>query len=77
MLDAARELRKLFGDAVRCRRQNLGMSQRAMARKNGLSQRLLSAVETGTNNCTISTMVKLAAAVESDVPGMLTAKSID
>jgi transcriptional regulator with XRE-family HTH domain len=70
--DVAAGLRSTFGAAVRRRRQGMGMSQRAMAARYGLSQRLLSAVETGADNMTVRTMVRLATAVDGDVPKMLT-----
>ena len=76
MLDKKAEatgLRQAFGDAVRRKRQAMGISQRAMAKQCGLNQRLLSTVESGGNNMTIQTMVRLAAAVDGDVPTMLTA----
>jgi len=65
---AAAELRMIFGDAVRRRRQELGLSQRAMASLHGFSQRLLCAVETGSDNMTIRTMARFAAAVDGEGP---------
>lgn len=70
---SAAEMRMIFGNAVRCRRQELGLSQRAMARQNGLAQRLWCSIETGSINMTIHTMCRVAAAVDGDVPQMLTA----
>jgi transcriptional regulator with XRE-family HTH domain len=69
--DTAAELRNIFGTAVRLKRQSLGLSQREMALRHGLSQRLWCAVERGSNNITLRTMARLAAAVDSEVPLLL------
>jgi transcriptional regulator with XRE-family HTH domain len=68
------ELKLIFGSALRQRRMDLGLSQREMAAQHSLSQHVVSAVENGKNNTTISMMVRLAAAVDGEVPAMLTKK---
>jgi transcriptional regulator with XRE-family HTH domain len=72
----AAELRMIFGDAVRRRRLDLGLTQRAMANLHGFTQRTLCSVETGSRNMTIQTMARFAAAVDGEVPAMLT-RTID
>jgi transcriptional regulator with XRE-family HTH domain len=70
------ELKLIFGSALRQRRTEMGLTQREMAAQHGLSQHVVSAVENGKNNTTISRRVRLAAAVDGDVPAMRT-KTLD
>jgi transcriptional regulator with XRE-family HTH domain len=70
--DEAAELRLTFADHFRRLRNALGLSQRAIALRVGTGQRTVSAVETGSANLTLGSLVRLARAVGSDVPAMLT-----
>jgi transcriptional regulator with XRE-family HTH domain len=64
-------LRQTFGTSIRRRREALGLSQRAISRKNQVNQRVWSAIEAGSNNMTLRTMVRIAHAVGADVPTLL------
>ena len=69
------DLKRIFGAAVKRRRMNIGLSQREMAAQHGLSQNLVSAVENGKTNVTLSMMARLATAVDGEVHEMLTNKN--
>ena len=73
----AAELLSCFGRNFRRRREYLKISQCSLSRSSGIPQPTLSLVEAGLLNLTLRRMVKLASAVGSDVPAMLTAKSIE
>jgi DNA-binding XRE family transcriptional regulator len=62
-------------DAIRRRREDLGLSQRAMAKGNGLTHRIVCGAENGSINMTIRTMARLAAAVDGEIPEMLMRRS--
>jgi transcriptional regulator with XRE-family HTH domain len=66
------ELKQTFGATLRRRRIKCGLSQREMAIRHGFSQNGLSAVENGKSNISLSMMVRLAAAVDCEVPELLT-----
>ena len=66
------DLKRIFGAALKRRRMNIGLSQREMAAQHGLSQNLVSAVENGKTNVTLSMMARLATAVDGEVHEMLT-----
>ncbi len=72
--DAAAELRIIFGEHFRRARHERGLSQRGMALAYGLSQRVVCAVENGSQNLTLASLVKLAASVDGEVPAMLRRK---
>ncbi len=56
--------RRAFGEAVRTRRGELGLSQEALGEKACLDQTYLSGIETGRRNPSLDVLVRLAAALE-------------
>jgi DNA-binding XRE family transcriptional regulator len=68
-IEGVAELRARF--AASFRRLRGEISQRSLARQHGLSQRVISAAESGDHNMTITTLARLASCVEGHVPEML------
>jgi transcriptional regulator with XRE-family HTH domain len=62
---------KVFGDRVRARRKELGLSQGDLYEKTGVSTAYISAVERGTANPSLDIMVQLSAALEIEVAELL------
>jgi putative transcriptional regulator len=60
---AVKALRALFGRNLAQARQDAGLSQRALSRLTGISQRHISAIELGTVNPSLATIVELAMSV--------------
>ena len=56
-----------FGRRVRARREQLGLSQMAVAERAGVHFTYVSDVERGVRNPSLNTMVKVAAALETDL----------
>jgi len=56
-------VRERFGDAVRARREELGMTQEDLAEKAGIHRTYLSDVERGTRNLSLINIERLAAAL--------------
>ncbi len=74
MTDPSEKARIAFAASFKDARCALGLSQRGFAELNGIGQRLVSAVETGSHNMTIKTLAKLAGMVGGDLPAMLADK---
>ena len=60
-----------FGQNVRAERLRRGMSQAELGEECGLAQEYVSAVESGSLNLTIGTMVRIALALEAEVVRLL------
>lgn len=60
-----------FGDAVRARRLELGMSQRALSRAIGISHATIGNTEAGRNTPTLEHAVKIAKALEISLTKLL------
>lgn len=61
-----------FGERVRARRQELGLSQEALADRSGVHWTFLGQVERGRRNISLHNILKLAAGLDID-PGELVA----
>lgn len=61
--DHARDLGKL-GDAIRARRQSIGMSQEALADAAGINRTHMGEVERGKRNISFMGVVKIATAMD-------------
>lgn len=61
---------KAFGDRVRTRRTDLGLSQEALAEQSGLHRTYISSLELGGRNVSLANILRLAAALDLD-PGEL------
>jgi len=57
------DVRERFGDAVRVRREELGLTQEDLAEKAGIHRTYLSDVERGTRNLSLVNIERLAAAL--------------
>jgi transcriptional regulator with XRE-family HTH domain len=62
---------KIFGDRVRARRKELGLSQGDLYEKTGISKGYLSTLESGKGNPTLDIMVQLSVALEIEVTDLL------
>ena len=62
--------RRAFGEAVRTRRTELGLSQEALGERARLDQTYLSGIERGRRNPSLDVIVRLAAALDLS-PGEL------
>jgi transcriptional regulator with XRE-family HTH domain len=60
-----------FGQAVRRRRQNLGLTQEQLAQRAGLGRSYVTDVELGLRNVALTTIVRLAVALEMPVSRLL------
>ena len=56
-----------FGDRVRARRGELGLSQEALAHRAGLQRAYIGQLETGMRSPGLETLAKLAKALEMDL----------
>ena len=59
--------------AVRARREQLGISQEALAQRAGLHRTYISDVERGSRNVALTNLVRLADALDMHVSGLFTA----
>ncbi len=57
------DVRELFGDAVRTRREELELTQEGLAGKAGIHRTYLSDIERGTRNVSLLNIERLAAAL--------------
>ena len=57
------DIRERFGDAVRARREELGLTQEDLADKAGIHRTYLSDVERGTRNLSLVNIERLASAL--------------
>ena len=60
------EVTRAFGERVRTRRHELGLSQEALAEASGLHWTFVGQVERGRRNLTLHNIVKLAAGLQVD-----------
>ena len=60
-----------FGARVRARRNELGLSQEALADESGLHWTFVGQVERGQRNLSLHNLLKLAAALEIDPAGLV------
>ena len=60
-----------FGRAIRNRRRVLGLSQEELAWRGGLNRSYVTDIERGARNPSLSTMAKLAAALQSPLYTLL------
>ena len=70
-----RVLRGRVAASARARRIALGLTQEMVAERGGLGPRLVQKIEAGTENLTLSTLARLAAALETDASVFLTPPS--
>jgi transcriptional regulator with XRE-family HTH domain len=64
---ATPDIRERFGDAVRARREELGLTQEDLAGRAGIHRTYLSDVERGSRNISLVNIERLAAAL-ADTP---------
>jgi transcriptional regulator with XRE-family HTH domain len=69
------ELKEAFGKALRQKRQEVGLSQEALADRAGLSRNYVNEVENGRYNVTLQTIAKFASALECRIKDLV--KGID
>lgn len=65
------------GQIVKKKREQAGLSQNMLAKKAGISQASLNALESRTNNPSVETVFLLAAALECTVSELLGEKPVD
>jgi DNA-binding XRE family transcriptional regulator len=65
------DLLSLFGQRVRERRIELGLTQRELADRTGLNRSYIGEIELGRRNITIKNAVKIARALQADVASFL------
>jgi transcriptional regulator with XRE-family HTH domain len=61
----------LAAQAIKMRREQLGLTLRALAARSGVSPSMISDVERATKSPTLATMAALASALETDLPTLL------
>ena len=66
----ATELHREFGNRIRSRRSELGLSQEALAHRAGLQRAYIGQLESGMRNVGLDNLTRLARALETD-PGDL------
>lgn len=64
------DIRERFGDAVRARREELGMTQEDLADKAGIHRTYLSDIERGSRNLSLINIERVAAALELPISGL-------
>jgi ribosome-binding protein aMBF1 (putative translation factor) len=67
----ADEVRKRFGERVRLRRKELGLSQSQLFEKTGIAASYISNVENGWGNPSLGLMIKLSASLNINLLDML------
>lgn len=60
-----------FGDRIRARRDELGLSQEALAHRAGLQRAYIGQLETGMRSPGLETLAKLARALELDAADLV------
>ena len=63
----ATELQREFGDRIRARRAELGLSQEALAHRAGLQRAYIGQVEIGMRSVGLDNLARLAKALEMDL----------
>ena len=71
MAEPISEAAATFGARVRAARQELGLSQEALAREAGLHWTFVGQVERGQRNLSLHNILKLAAALGADAGGLV------
>ena len=66
-----RNVRQIFGQNLRRKRETLGISQEDLAEKAGLHRTYIGSVERGERNVSIDNMERLAVAVGSTIEQLL------
>ena len=66
-----RNVRQIFGQNLRRKRETLGVSQEDLAEKAGLHRTYIGSVERGERNVSIDNMERLAVAVGSNIEQLL------
>ena len=66
-----RNVRQIFGQNLRRKRETLGISQEDLAEKAGLHRTYIGSVERGERNVSIDNMERLAVAVDSTIEQLL------
>lgn len=66
-----RNVRQIFGQNLRSKREILGISQEDLAEKAGLHRTYIGSVERGERNVSIDNMERLAVAVGSNIEQLL------
>ena len=66
-----RNVRQIFGQNLRRKRETLGISQEDLAEKAGLHRTYIGSVERGERNVSIDNMERLAIAVGSNIEQLL------
>jgi transcriptional regulator with XRE-family HTH domain len=68
---SAQTFQLCLGEAVRARRQELGLTQEELSLRSGLHQRWISNVETGKHNPSYGSLRKLASALDLSASALL------
>jgi transcriptional regulator with XRE-family HTH domain len=63
-----KDIRAVFGSAVRCFRKELGLSQEKLAERCGLHRTYLADVERGTRNVGLENVARIAEALQIPIP---------
>lgn len=71
------ELKVKFGDAVRRRRRELGISQDELAVRSGLNRSYITEVETGKRNVALVNIGRLSEALELPIAGLFSGYGAD
>jgi DNA-binding XRE family transcriptional regulator len=71
--DEAGELGRLIGSRVRQHRTGRGWTLGDLARRSGVSKRMLSSIEQGSANPSIATLLRISDALGAGLPGLLDA----
>jgi len=71
------EIKICFGEAVKSRRRELGMSQEGLAERCDLSTKLIAGIEQGSRNITLMTIEKLALALDVPISTLFSEPSDD
>lgn len=69
-MDREEALRR-FGEAVRARRQELGLSQEQLAERSGLHRTYVGSLERGERNVALLNLYELAAALDMPIGDLL------
>lgn len=62
---------RIFGDRVRARRQELGLSQEELAHKASIARAYIGSLESGERNPSLDTVARLASALDVDAADLV------
>ena len=65
------DLHREFGDRIRAKRAELGLSQEALAHRAGLQRAYIGQLEAGMRNVGLDNLTRLARALETDLGDLL------